>query len=249
MEGLTTAGASGAGPGAAFRTAGRFLEAAGIRESPGRRRNPFSPLVHLLINIFFCAAAERYLADDPDGVYLPLFITVQCLLGVLITLGFIARYGGEIVKKTRHFPGSAAAAYYFLAAGSLRRPEFYLFTLVGCVFPAVVYAPGKVQAAAIVAISALCVLTAQVLCWAASVRLIRSSLPLTGLAVIATGALAAVVASVFVFRADALAASLPMAGWAASGIAAFASGDTAGGVRYLLYLTAIAAAVVAVFRK
>lgn len=233
----------------AFRTAGALLELARMKESLGRKRNPFPPLVHLLVNIFFCAFAQRFLADDPEGVYLPLFLAVQCLLGVLITLAFIGRSGAEITEKTRLFPGSSSAAYYFLLAGSARRPEFYLFTAVGCVFPAVVLAPGFLPSAAIFVLSTLCVLTAQVLCCAASVRLIRSARPVTGLVLTAVIGIAAVIASVFVFRAGALASSLPVAGWAASGMASFASGETGRGLQYLSFVAAAAAVVIAVFRK
>ena len=235
--------------GASLGAASRLLQLAKIRESLSRKRNPFPPIVHLLVNIFLCTFAQRYLVDDASGIYLPLFIVVQCSLGLLITLSFVGRTGAEILKKTRLFPGSSSAGYYFLLAGSLRRPEFYLFTAVGCAFPAIVYSTGFFSSVGIVAISILTALTAQILCCAAALRLIRASRPVTGLFLFTIIAAVIVIASVFVFRTDALASSLPMVGWAASGITAFATGQAGPGWKYILYLALTAAAILALFRK
>jgi hypothetical protein len=146
----------------AFAAASRLLALAKSRESVERRRNPFPPFVHLIVNMFLCAFSEKYLADDPGGVYLPLFISVQCLLALLITLSFVGGTGAEIVRKTRLLPGAAAARYYFLAAGSLRRPELVLFSAVGCLFPAFVHGGGAAAAALIVAASVIPLVSMQV---------------------------------------------------------------------------------------
>jgi hypothetical protein len=226
-----------------------MLAVAKGRESLGRKVNPFPPLVHLLVNIFLCAFSERYLTDDSGGVYLPLFLVVQWSLGLLVTLSFVGRTGAEIVRKTRLFPGSAGAGYYFLLAGNLRRPEFYLFTAAGCLFPALIFAHGLLPLAGIVALSFIPVLVLQLLCAAAVVRMARASRPVAGIALFTVAAVSVVVASVFVFRTAALASAVPMAGWAASGIRAFADGRAADGWTYCLYLALVAVAAGALFRK
>ncbi|HLB01374.1 MAG TPA: hypothetical protein VJO14_08310 [Bacteroidota bacterium] len=249
MDGLTLTRGTGEEFSSTLRAAGRMLTIAKARESLGRKRNPFPPLAHLLVNIFLCAFAERYLADDPGGIYLPLFLVVQWSLGLLITMSFVGGAGADIVRKTRLFPGSAAAGYCFLLAGNLRRPEFYLFTAAGCVFPAAVYAHGFLHSAGIIALSVIPVLTLQMLCCAAAVRMVRAARPVAGLVLFTFIAPVAVVTLVFVFRTAALASVIPMAGWAASGIRAFAVGHPGEGWKYLLYLTLIWGAVVAIFRK
>jgi hypothetical protein len=232
-----------------FAAASRLVALAKSRESVDRRRNPFTPFVHLLVNMFLCAFSQRYLADDPDGVFLPLFIAAQCLLSLLITLSFVGRTGAEIVRKTRLLPGSAAARQYFLLAASLRRPEFLLFSAVGCLFPAFVFGTGAVAAAGIVAAALLPLVTTQVVCCAIAARLVGSDRPVTGLVVLTVAAAAAVVASVFVFRTNALAAAIPLAGWAASAITSFAAGRPDDALTDLLLLAIAAGAAVAVFRK
>jgi hypothetical protein len=232
-----------------FAGTSRLLALAKSRESVDRRRNPFPPLVHLLVNMFLCAFSQRYLADDPDVVFLPLFIAAQCLLSLLITLSFVGRTGAEIVRKTRLLPGSAAAGYYFLLAGSLRRPEFLLCAAVGCLFPAFVFGTGAVAGAGIVAAAILPMVTIQVVCCGVAARLIASDRPVTGLVVLTVVVAAAVVASVFVFRTNVLASAIPLAGWAASSIKAFASGRATDALTDLLLLALAAGAAVAIFRK
>lgn len=249
MERVTGIVAPPGGGVSAFAAASRLVALAKARESIDRRRNPMGPLVHLLVNMFLCAFSQQYLADDPHGVFLPLFIAVQCSLSLLITLSFVGRTGGEIVRKTRLFPGSASAGYYFLLAGSLRRPEFLLFSAVGCGFPAFVAGGGAAASAGIVAASALPLLTTQVVCCGAAARLIGSDRPVTGLVVLTVAAGAAVVASVFVFRTGALASAIPLAGWAASSITAFAAGRTSDGLAGILILAIAAGAALALFRK
>jgi hypothetical protein len=233
----------------AFAAASRLLALAKSRESAGRRRNPFPPFVHLILNMFLCAFSEKYLTDDAGGVFLPLFISVQWLLALLITLSFVGGTGAEIVRKTRLLPGAAAAGPYFLAAGSLRRPELLLFSTVGCVFPVFVYGGGAVAAAGIVVASVLPLVTTQLVCCAVAARLVGSDRPVTGLVVLTVGAVAAGVASVFIFRSNALASAIPLAGWAASSITAFAAGRTGDGLGGLLLLTLAAGAAAAILRK
>jgi hypothetical protein len=232
-----------------FAASARLLALAKMRESIDRRRNPFPPLVHLLANMVLCAIAHRYLADDPGGVYLPLFVAVQCLLPLLVTFGFVSGTGTEIVRKTRVLPGSGKAGYYFLVAGSLRRPEFLLVAGVGCLFPAFVYGGGAAGAAGIVAASALPILTVQIACCALAARMIAAGRPLTGIALLPVAVTLAAGASVFVFRSASLASSIPLAGWAATSIAAFADGRTADGLAGLLPLALAGAAAGFIFRK
>ena len=249
MGGLSRTLPSPAGRRAPFEAASRLVALARNRESAARRRNPFPPFLHLIGNMFLCAAAHRLLADDRDGVFLPLFIAVQCLLGILITLSFIGRTGAEIVRKTRLYPGSASAGYYFLVAASLRRPELLLFAAVGCVFPAFVYGGGATAAAGIVAASALPFLTAQILCCAAAAKMTGSDRPLTGIVLLTVLAAASALASVFIFRTGALASAIPLAGWAATAVTSFVSGRSADGLARLSYLAIVLVSVVAVFRK
>jgi len=232
-----------------FAASSRLLALAKARESLERRRNPLSPLIHLLANMFLCAFSNRYLADDPGGAYLPLFIAVQCLLPVAITLSFVAGTGAEIVRKTRVLPGSLRAGRYFLLAASLRRREFLLFAVVGCLFPALVYGGSATQVVGVVTASALAVLTMQAVCCAAAARLIASERPLAGLALATAVVTVAASASVFVFSTSALASSVPLAGWAASSIAAFAAGRVSEGYAGLVPLALSAAAVLYFFRK
>lgn len=231
------------------RAAGRLLEVAKARESLGRKHNPFPPFVHLLANIFLCSFAERYLAADAGGIYLPLFIVIQITLGLLITLSFVGRSGAEILGKTRLYPGSSSAGYYFLLVGSLRRPELYLFSAVGCLFPATVYGHGLGASIGIVVCSAMPALAAQILLCAAATRLIRTSRPITGLALISITAVVTVVGSALVFRMETLASSIPMVAWAASGITAFGTGNAIMGWTNLAYLMLASAAILAFFRK
>jgi hypothetical protein len=233
----------------AFSAALRLLTLAKTRESAGRKRNPFPPFVHLLVNIALCVFFQPYLADDGEGVFLPLFISIQCLFALLISLSFVGRTGAEIVRKTRIFPGSSSAGYYFLLAGSLRRPEFLLFTGMGILFPALVYGGGALAATGIIAASALPLVTTQVVCCAVASRMIGSDRPLTGLVLATLAASAVVVASVFVFRTNALASSFPLAGWSASSIAAFAAGRISDGLGGLLLPALAAGAALAIFRK
>ncbi|HLF13914.1 MAG TPA: hypothetical protein VI932_03370 [Bacteroidota bacterium] len=249
MDGVTTAIVARRNFRASFRAAGRLLRLAKAGESLGRKRNPFPPLGHLLANIFLCSFAQRYLADDPGGIYLSLFLAVQCSLGVLITMSFVGRAGAEILRKTRLYPAASSGGYYFLLAGSLRRPELFLFAAVGSVFPAIVHSPGLLPSAGIVAISLFPLLTSQILCCAVSARMIRASRPLTGVILITIFAGVVVLASAFVFRTEALASSLPMIGWTASGITAFSTGQAVTGWKYLAFLALATAAVLAFFRK
>lgn len=233
----------------AFAASARLVALAKMRESIERRRNPFPPLVHLLANMFLCAFAHRYLADDPGGVYLPLFLAGQCIVPVMITMAFVSGTGAEIVRKTRVLPGSARTGYYFLLAGSLRRPEFLLFSGVGCLFPAFVYGGGAAGAAGIVVASALPILTVQIACCAVAARLIASDRSLTGLVLLPVVVTVAAAVSVFVFRSGALASSIPLAGWASTSIAAFAGGRTSDGLAGLLPLAIAIVAIVFIFRK
>lgn len=228
---------------------GRLLAIARSREAADRRRNPFPPLVIVLANVFVCAFSQAYLADDPGGVYLPLFIVVQCLLAVLVTLSFAGRTGAEIIRKTRLLPGARSAGFGFLLLGSLRRPELLGFCAVGCAFPAMVHANDLAAGAGIVLAAALPVATAQALCCGFSAVLIRSDRPVTGLVLLAVVASAAATASVFVFGTGALASSVPLAGWSAEAIRSFASGDRIAGVTDLVLLALAAAVSLAVFRR
>ncbi len=249
MDGLTLIPGVRRDFAASRRAAGRLLKVARARESLGRKRNPFLPFVHLLANIFLCAFAGRYLENDAGGIYLPLFIVIQITLGLLITLSFVGRGGAEILRKTRLFPGSSSAGYYFLLAGSLRRPELYLFSAVGCLFPATVYGHGIGASIGIVACSAMPAMAAQILLCAAATRLITASRPITGLVLIAIIAVVTVVVSVLVFRTEGLASSLPMVAWAASGIIGFGTGDAEMGWSNLAYLVLATAGILAFFGR
>ncbi len=249
MDAVTLRSGAGADRRAVLRTAARMLRLAKAGESLGRRRNPFPPLLHLLANMFLCSFAQRYLADDAGGVYLPLFLVAQYALALLITMSFVGRTGAVIINKTRLYPGSSAAGYYFLLAGSLRRPEFCLFAGVGCVYPAIAFSPGLIPSTGIVASTILPLIASQALCCAAAAGLIRSSRPLTGLVLVSLVATAAVLVSVFLFRTNALASNIPMVGWAAAGIRAFSTGEMLTGWKYLAYLTLVTGAILALFRK
>jgi len=249
VGGLTAAGPGESPFGSSTRAAGRLLSVARGRESIERNRNPFPPLAYLLLNSLLCAFAQQYITDDPGGVYLPLFLVVEWSAGIIITLSFAGGTGAVILRNSRLFHGSATAGYYFLLAGTMRRPEWYLFTAIGCLFPAALFARGIFSFAGIALLSAVPVLVLQVFCCAATVRALRATRPLTGFVLLTVVATAAVVASVFVFRSAALATAVPMAGWTASGIVAFSEGDAATGARSCLYLAVTLAAVVGIFRK
>jgi len=230
-----------------LRAAGRMLSLAKAKENLILRGNPFPPLGYLLVNIFLCAFAERYILDDAGGVYLPLFLVVQWMAGLIITLSFTGGTGAEILRNTAHFPGSAQAGYYFLLAGSLRRPEFYLFASAGCVFTGTVLGGSLPASAGIAALSAVPAIVLQVIASAAAAKMIRAARPVDGLVILTAAAAVATVASVVVFGASALASSFPMAGWTAMGIRAFSEGHAAGGLTVLLALAFLAAVAHASF--
>lgn len=86
------------------------------------RSSRAAPILVGVLNLFFCAYAERYLGEDLGGVFLSLFFFLEasCFI-VLVTVQYLS-VTEQILSRIRTYPTVPWSRFLFAALAGVRRP-------------------------------------------------------------------------------------------------------------------------------
>jgi hypothetical protein len=178
-----------------------------------------------ILNLFAGAAFEEPLRWDTTGRAHAAFLLLECAAYALLSISFFATRTSTVLARTVIFPLRPLDRYLAAFAADVRRREVLALVLSGIGVLAVVHARTPLTAIAAVALALEMFLAVALLLATASVLVFRTHAPAA--TALAVGGLLCVSGTLFLLRTEDI--LLPPAGWAASGILAFARGDISGG--------------------
>ena len=198
----------------------RLLAVDAQKHSANESRVRMLPAVLAIFNLLFCAYAERFLHDDPDGRSLSLFLFLECSLLVIVAVGSFSRHSHEILMKSAVFPTTAWSRFLFVVWSAMRRPASAALWSTTTVFFLVWYRQSVLMIAAGVTFFIFSIINLELLIAILCLRSFRASQPLAGIAVFGFFGILAILISSLVFRFDILLSATPIVSWAASGMVA-----------------------------
>jgi hypothetical protein len=184
------------------------------------------PVVAALANLLFCAFFEQPIKGDPTGRLLSLFLFVEGLSILLVTIAHFATTGAEVFRKSLVMPVPASAHLASAIAGAVMNPVFQALVASTIFFLLIMY---HASAAAVFLIPFFILVMAANIVTLASVAfiaLVRRARPPGELAAYcALGTLGVILLSLYFHIPGALGLVPPMS-LAADGITIVAAGGT-----------------------
>jgi hypothetical protein len=182
------------------------------------------PAAVAVVNLFTGAAFEEPLRWDTTGRAHAAFLLLECTAYALLSISFFATRTSTVLARTRIFPLRPLDRYLTAFVADVRRPEVLALVLSGIGILAVVHAHTPLTAIAAVALSLEMFLATALLLATSSALVFRTHAPAA--TALALGGVLCVLCTLYILqKGDIL---LPPAGWAASGMMAFARGDFSG---------------------
>ncbi len=196
-----------------------------------------SPVLTGILNLFFCAYAERFLENDPGGRFLSLFLFLEGSVFALLVFWQFLTVAEVVLKRTRVFPTSSGDRYLFATVSCARRPvciALWLTTMFALVLlhrttvGGVLFAP---------LLYTLLILNIQIIGAALLLSLSRRGHPLTGFAALSALAAFAVLFAFLIFQFESVLTGLPFLSWAVTGMLQAAHGKAASAALSALLLS------------
>jgi hypothetical protein len=202
-----------------------------------------------ILNLFFCAYAERSLTDDIGGFGMTLFLfTETTVIIVLSSISFFTT-SREILLKTRIFPITPWARLLFVLSADLRRP--LALALIGSTafFLFVALQQNIVQAITAAMLFLLLILIAEVLYATAILTIMRRSIPVESTIAVLGALFVLLLVASLVFHVESLFAANPLLRWTVQGILAAGRADVPALLQNIAYLTVTGLGAIALGRR
>ena len=196
-----------------------------------------APILTGILNLFFCAYAERFLEEDTGGRFLSLFLFLEgSLFAGLVVVQYLTVTDG-ILRRVRVFPTSAWSRFVFMILSGVRRPvcvalwattSFALILLYRNSVPGMIFAP---------LFYTFLILDVQVIGGMALMSLSRRGHPATSLAALSALLVFALLLAFLVFEFESLLTGMPFLSWAVVGTLEAERGNAAASLFDMMLLS------------
>jgi hypothetical protein len=233
----------------AMSTPASLLYAVAWKRSDSYRTRKLYPAAAGILNLFFCATFERYLANDEAGFYLATFLILQSILYCLVSSFNFTTILSDVLTRTRIFPLTARDRFHFVLRSSMSRPLHWALVATNCFFLVIQFHDAIDGDILVVTIFLLLILNAELFLATLQSVLVRKSIPIGTVFILIGTLLFLTIVIAFVFHAQNLVLAFPPVRWTVLGILAAAHGSYTHTAMNGLWLAVLATAVYYIGRK